>query len=57
MEARVAPGLLSLELPLLVLHLAALVLNNQGLVHQLLETSKGMRQQLAPETIIQTFHE
>ena len=42
-EARVAPKLLSLELSLLVLHLAALVLYNQGLVHQLLETGKGMR--------------
>ena len=33
MEMRVTPGLLSLELPLLVLHLAVLVLNNQCLVH------------------------
>ena len=56
-EARVAPELLSLELSLLVLHLAALVLYNQGLVHQLLETGKGMRQQLVLVTIIQTFHE
>ena len=32
-EARVAPELLSLELPFLVLHLAVLVLYNQGLVH------------------------
>ena len=32
-EGRVAPGLLSLELPFLVLHLTALVLNDQGFVH------------------------
>ena len=32
-KARVAPGLLSLELRLLVLHLAALVLYHQGLIH------------------------
>ena len=32
-EARVAPGLLSLELPFLVLHLTALVLNDQGFIH------------------------
>ena len=56
-KAIVAPGLLSLELPLLVLHLTVLVLYNHGLVHQLLETSKGMGQQLVLETIIQTFHE
>jgi len=31
-------------IPLLVLHLTTLVLYNQGLVHQLLETSKGMGQ-------------
>ena len=56
-EMRVAPGLLSLKLPLLVFHLAALVLYHQGLIHQLLETSKCMKQQLVLETIIQTFHE
>ena len=39
-EVRVAPRLLSLELPLLVLHLTAFVLYNQGLVHQLLKTRK-----------------
>ena len=32
-DMSVAPGLLPLEFPLLVLHLMALVLNNQGLVH------------------------
>jgi len=32
-EGRVAPGLLSLELPFLVLHLTALVLNDQGFIH------------------------
>ena len=32
-EARVAPKLLSLELPFLVLHLTALVLNDQGFIH------------------------
>jgi len=57
MEVRVASGLLFLELPLFVLYLAMLVLYNQGLIHQLLETSKSMRQQLVLETIIQTFHE
>ena len=56
-DTRVTPLLLPLEFPLLVLHLAALVLYNQGLVHQLLETSKGMRQQLVLETIIQAFYE
>ena len=53
----VAPGLFPLEFPLLVLHLTVLVLYNQGLVHELLETSKGMGHQLVLETIIQTFHE
>ena len=33
MEVRVAPKLLSLELPFLVLHLMALVLNDQGFIH------------------------
>ena len=32
-EARVAPRLLSLELPFLVLHLTALVLNDEGFIH------------------------
>ena len=32
-EARVAPKLLSQELPFLVLHLTALVLNDQGFIH------------------------
>jgi len=56
-DTSVTPGLLPLEFPLLVLHLAALVFYNQGLVHQLLKTSKGMGQQLVLDTIIQTFHE
>ena len=43
-DMRVTPLLLPLEFPLLVLHLTALVLYNQGLVHQLLKTSKGMGQ-------------
>ena len=51
-EVRVAPGLLSLKLPLFVLHLAALVLDHQSLIYQLLEASKSMRQQLVLETII-----
>ena len=33
MEARVAPGLLSLELPFLVLHHMVLVLKDQGFIH------------------------
>ena len=56
-DTGVTPLLLPLELSLLVLHLAALVLYNQGIFHQLLKTSKSMRQQLVLETIIQTFHE
>ena len=51
-EARVAPELLSLKLPLFVLHLVALVLDHQSLIHQLVEASKSMRQQLVLETII-----
>ena len=53
----IAPRLSTLELPLFVLHFMALVLNNQGLVHQLLEVSKVMGQQLVLKTIIQTLHE
>ena len=51
-DMRVTPLLLPLEFPIFVLHLAVLVLYHQGLIHQLLKTSKSMRQQLVLETII-----
>ena len=52
MEARVALRLLSLKLSLFVLHQVALILDHQSLIHQLVEASKSMRQQLVLETII-----
>ena len=51
----IAPRGLSLKPPLLGLHLLALVVNNNSVIHQRLKIGVGIGHKLELQTIIQTF--
>jgi hypothetical protein len=56
-RASVATRRLSLELPLLEIHLLALVIYHNGTIHQFLETSILVGHQLQLESVIQPLQE